>query len=118
MKLLLDICVEFAQDLQTEFPGISGFSSARLWRMRLFYENYANHEKLAPLVREIGWTHNLVICSNTLVTSKKNVRILCPCLLLLIFVFSAKMNNINYLRTHINKRLKNKVSFTTCCTVQ
>lgn len=29
--------------------------------MKLFYESYANKEKLAPLVREVGWTHNLVI---------------------------------------------------------
>lgn len=44
-----------------EFPGISGFSAANLWRMRLFYESYVNNEKLAPMVREIGWSHNLVI---------------------------------------------------------
>lgn len=50
-----------SQDLKTEFPGISGFSAANLWRMKLFYETYVNNEKLAPLVREIGWTHNLVI---------------------------------------------------------
>jgi predicted nuclease of restriction endonuclease-like (RecB) superfamily len=50
-----------SQDLQVEFPGIQGFSSANLWRMRLFYETYVNNEKLAPMVREIGWTHNLVI---------------------------------------------------------
>lgn len=50
-----------AQDLQNEFPGMSGFSAANLWRMRLFYETYVNHEKLAPMVREIGLTHNLVI---------------------------------------------------------
>ncbi len=52
---------QLAKDLQNEFPGISGFSSANLWRMRLFYETFANNEKLAPMVREIGWTHNLVI---------------------------------------------------------
>lgn len=52
---------QLAKDLQAEFPGIGGFSAANLWRMRLFYETYANNEKLAPLVREIGWTHNLVI---------------------------------------------------------
>jgi hypothetical protein len=43
-----------SQDLQNEFPGISGFSSANLWRMRLFYETYADKEKLAPMVREIA----------------------------------------------------------------
>ena len=52
---------QLAKDLQAEFRGISGFSAANLWRMRLFYESYVNNEKLAPLVREIGWTHNLVI---------------------------------------------------------
>ncbi|MCG6133784.1 MAG: PDDEXK nuclease domain-containing protein [Nostoc sp. LLA-1] len=52
---------QLAKDLQAEFPGISGFSAANLWRMRLFYESYVNNEKLAPMVREIGWTHNLVI---------------------------------------------------------
>lgn len=52
---------QLAKDLQAEFPGISGFSAANLWRMRLFYESYAENEKLAPMVREIGWTHNIVI---------------------------------------------------------
>jgi predicted nuclease of restriction endonuclease-like (RecB) superfamily len=55
--------------LKAEFSGISGFSAANLWRMKLFYETYVNNEKLAPLVREIGWTHNLVImekCKNDL----------------------------------------------------
>jgi len=55
------VVANLSKDLQAEFPGISGFSSANLWRMKLFYETYASQEKLAPLVREIGWTHNLVI---------------------------------------------------------
>lgn len=50
-----------AKDLRTEFPGITGFSASNLWRMKLFYETYQSSEKLAPLVREIGWTHNLAI---------------------------------------------------------
>ncbi len=48
-------------DLQSEFHGISGFSYANLWRMRLFYNTYQNNEKLAPLVREISWSHNIII---------------------------------------------------------
>ncbi|HLE42327.1 MAG TPA: DUF1016 N-terminal domain-containing protein [Nitrospirota bacterium] len=43
-----------AKDLQKEFPGIQGFSSANLWRMRNFYLVYHPNEKLAPLVREIS----------------------------------------------------------------
>jgi hypothetical protein len=45
-----------ARDLQKEFPGIQGFSSANLWRMRNFYITYQENGKLAPLVREISWT--------------------------------------------------------------
>jgi predicted nuclease of restriction endonuclease-like (RecB) superfamily len=29
--------------------------------MKSFYETYFSSEKLAPLVREIAWSHNLVI---------------------------------------------------------
>ncbi len=58
-----------AADLQKDFPGIQGFSASNLWRMKLFYETYSSSQKLAPLVREIGWTHNIVIlerCRNDL----------------------------------------------------
>ncbi len=50
-----------AADLQAEFPGVGGFSASNLWRMKGFYEVYSSSEKLAPLVREIAWSHNLVI---------------------------------------------------------
>ena len=50
-----------ARDLHVEFPGMSGFSSSNLWRMKLFYERYWRNEKLAQLVREIGWGQNIVI---------------------------------------------------------
>ena len=50
-----------ARDLRAEFPGVGGFSAANLWRIRQFYEAYANGEKLAPMVREISWTKNLAI---------------------------------------------------------
>jgi predicted nuclease of restriction endonuclease-like (RecB) superfamily len=52
---------QLARDLQAEFPGVSGFSAANLWRMRRFYETYADNTNLAPMVREIGWTQNLII---------------------------------------------------------
>lgn len=56
-----------AADLQTEFPGANGFSAANLWRMKNFYEAYGQNEKLAQLVREIGWSHNIAVlekCKN------------------------------------------------------
>jgi len=52
-----------SRDLQIEFPGIKGFSPANLWRIRSFYASYQGNEKLAPLVREISWSLNLLIMS-------------------------------------------------------
>jgi predicted nuclease of restriction endonuclease-like (RecB) superfamily len=52
---------KLSADLQSEFPGVGGFSPSNLWRMKGFYEIYSSSPKLAPLVREIAWSHNLVI---------------------------------------------------------
>ena len=60
---------QLAGDLQREFPGVGGFSASNLWRMKGFFEEYQGVEKLAPLVREISWTHNIIIverCSDLL----------------------------------------------------
>lgn len=53
-----------AKDLQKEFPGIQGFSAQNLWRMKQFFQAYSGNAKLSPMVREIGWTHNLIILMN------------------------------------------------------
>jgi len=50
-----------SKELQNAFPGANGYSSANLWRMRNFYLTYNSSEKLAPLVREISWSNNIVI---------------------------------------------------------
>lgn len=50
-----------SNDLQKEFAGMSGLSADNLWRMRKFYLNYKEQAKLAPLVQQIGWSHNIVI---------------------------------------------------------
>lgn len=55
------VVANLSRDLQGEFPGVAGFSASNLWRMRVFHGEYAEFEKLAPLVREIGWTHNMII---------------------------------------------------------
>ena len=53
--------LELVVDLRAEFPGVGGLSAANLWRIKQFYEAYARDEKLAPLVREVSWTKDLVI---------------------------------------------------------
>ena len=55
------IVKNLAQDLQIEFPGVQGYSKDNLWRMRKFYLQYNEDSKLAPVVQEIGWAHNIVI---------------------------------------------------------
>ncbi|MCL1911159.1 MAG: DUF1016 N-terminal domain-containing protein [Leptospirales bacterium] len=45
-----------AQELQKEFPGIKGFSTTNLWRMRSFYLEYSQNSNLPPSVGEIEWS--------------------------------------------------------------
>jgi len=61
------IVTRLAKDIQVEFPGTKGFSISNLWRMRTLYLTYKGNEKLAQLVRQIGWSHNVLIlerCKN------------------------------------------------------
>jgi predicted nuclease of restriction endonuclease-like (RecB) superfamily len=46
-------------------PGLRGFTRRNLFRMRQFYEIYRLDEKVSPLVRQLSWTHNLIILSQS-----------------------------------------------------
>lgn len=52
---------ELADWLLARSPDLKGFSASNLWRMKQFYETYADSPKLAPVVRVLPWTHNLLI---------------------------------------------------------
>jgi len=54
-----------AEYIQRHQPARTGFSASNLWRMRQFFESYRVAPKLAPLVRELSWTHNLLILSRS-----------------------------------------------------
>jgi len=54
---------ELARYIQKNEPEIKGFSDKNIWRMKQFYETYKDFPKLSPLVREISWTHNMLIFS-------------------------------------------------------
>ena len=57
---------QLAVHIEKNCPDIKGFSDKNLWRMKQFYEAYADEsEKLSPLVRQISWTNNLIILSRT-----------------------------------------------------
>jgi predicted nuclease of restriction endonuclease-like (RecB) superfamily len=44
---------------------LRGFTRRNLFRMRQFHETYRHEPKLAPLVRQLPWTHNLLILAGT-----------------------------------------------------
>jgi predicted nuclease of restriction endonuclease-like (RecB) superfamily len=46
-------------------PGLRGFTRPNLFRMRQFYEAYRNDEKVSALLRQLTWTHNLIILSQS-----------------------------------------------------
>jgi predicted nuclease of restriction endonuclease-like (RecB) superfamily len=54
---------ELARYIAQSDPSLKGFSDKNLWRMKQFYETYHADEKLMLLVRELPWTHNMIILS-------------------------------------------------------
>ncbi len=48
-----------AQDLQTEFPGVEGFSPRNLRYMRSLAEAWPDEEILQQLVAKLPWSHNV-----------------------------------------------------------
>lgn len=50
-----------SKELQSEFPGVGGFSTTNLWLMAQIYSEYHADANLQPLVGEISWTKHIVI---------------------------------------------------------
>jgi predicted nuclease of restriction endonuclease-like (RecB) superfamily len=50
-----------AEYIHKRQPGLTGFSPQNLWRMRQFFDTYRGQPQLSSLVRELPWTHNLLI---------------------------------------------------------
>lgn len=46
-------------------PGIRGYSSQNIWRMKQFYETYKDRPELSTLLRENTWSNNMHIISKT-----------------------------------------------------
>lgn len=56
---------QLADYLAKTQPSLRGFTRPNLFRMRQFYETYRDDEKVSPLVRQLPWTHNLIILSQS-----------------------------------------------------
>jgi predicted nuclease of restriction endonuclease-like (RecB) superfamily len=52
-----------AEYIRTRQPNARGFSASNLWRMMQFFQTYRDQPKLATLLRELSWSHNLAIMS-------------------------------------------------------
>jgi Uncharacterized conserved protein len=59
------IVPKLSEVLQSEFPGIGGFSTTNLWLMAQFYSEYHSDINLQPLVGEISWTKHVVILNKS-----------------------------------------------------
>jgi predicted nuclease of restriction endonuclease-like (RecB) superfamily len=56
---------QLARHIAETQPGLRGFTRPNLFRMRQFYETYQEDVKVSPLVRQLPWTHNLIILSQS-----------------------------------------------------
>ena len=55
------VVAELAAYIQRHCPTLRGFTRASLFRMRQFFETYRNNTKVAALLRQLPWTHHLMI---------------------------------------------------------
>jgi predicted nuclease of restriction endonuclease-like (RecB) superfamily len=52
---------ELARYIAQRHPDWRGFARPNLFRMRQFYETYRNETKVSALLRQLPWTHNVLI---------------------------------------------------------
>lgn len=57
------VVAQLAEHIARTQPGLRGFTRPNLFRMRQFYEAYRDDEKVSALLRQLPWTHNLIILS-------------------------------------------------------
>ncbi len=63
-----NIVSKLSKDIQISYPGIKGFSTSNIWRMKAFHLLYKENAKLATLSRELSWSVNVLIleqCKNS-----------------------------------------------------
>lgn len=56
---------KLADYIQNKHPTLKGFDRSGIYRMKQFYETYCDDEIVAPLVRQINWSNNILIMSST-----------------------------------------------------
>ena len=59
------VVAQLAAHIARTQPGLRGFTRPNLFRMRQFYEAYRDDEKVSALLRQLPWTHNLIILTQS-----------------------------------------------------
>lgn len=52
---------ELAATIARRYPGMRGYTRPNLFRMRQFYEAYRGNKKVSALLRQLPWTHHMII---------------------------------------------------------
>jgi predicted nuclease of restriction endonuclease-like (RecB) superfamily len=55
------VVAQLARYLAQTQPGLRGFTRANLFRMKQFYEAYPDAEIVSAVLRQLPWTHHLII---------------------------------------------------------
>jgi len=55
------VITKLSAHIQHHFPNLRGFTRANLFRMRQFYETYQSDKKVVALLRQLPWTHHMII---------------------------------------------------------
>ena len=59
------VVAQLAAHIAKTQPGLRGFTRPNLFRMRQFYETYQGDEIVSALLRQLPWTHNLLILTQS-----------------------------------------------------
>jgi predicted nuclease of restriction endonuclease-like (RecB) superfamily len=62
---------DLAATIAREYPGMRGFTRPNLFRMRQFYVAYRDDKKVSALLRQLPWTHHLIILSQTKLSEER-----------------------------------------------
>jgi predicted nuclease of restriction endonuclease-like (RecB) superfamily len=67
---------ELAATIARQYPGMRGYTRPNLFRMRQFYEAYRGDKKVSALLRQLPWTHHLLILGQAKLRGERNFYIL------------------------------------------
>jgi len=56
---------KLAEFMKENYPNMKGFDRSGIYRMKQFYETYKDNLIVAPLVRQLSWSNNILILGAT-----------------------------------------------------